>query len=75
MRSLDREIDERTGFACGGVDYIAKPVQPLILRARVRAHLSLIRASALERSYRDAIQMLGMAGHYNDSDGIPSKRC
>jgi putative two-component system response regulator len=68
VTSMDREIDERTGFACGGVDYIAKPVPPLILRARVRTHLSLTRVSALERSYRDAIQMLGMAGHYNDSD-------
>ncbi|WP_454831770.1 response regulator [Pseudoxanthomonas wuyuanensis] len=68
VTSLDREVDERTGFACGGVDYIAKPVSPYILRARVRTHLSLVRASALNRSYRDAIQMLGVAGHYNDSD-------
>ncbi|KAF1720002.1 response regulator [Pseudoxanthomonas wuyuanensis] len=68
VTSLDQEVDERTGFASGGVDYIAKPVSPYILRARVSTHLSLVRASALNRSYRDAIQMLGMAGHYNDSD-------
>lgn len=68
VTSLDKEVDEREGFACGGVDYIAKPVSPYILRARVRTHLSLVRASALNRSYRDAIQMLGMAGHYNDTD-------
>lgn len=68
VTSLDKEVDEREGFASGGVDYIAKPVSPYILRARVRTHLSLVRASALNRSYRDAIQMLGMAGHYNDTD-------
>lgn len=68
VTALDREVDERTGFACGGVDYITKPVSPFILRARVNTHLSLVRASALNRSYQDAIQMLGVAGHYNDCD-------
>ena len=68
VTALDREVDERTGFACGGVDYITKPVSPFILRARVNTHLSLVRTSALNRSYQDAIQMLGVAGHYNDSD-------
>lgn len=68
VTSLGREADERTGFACGGVDYIAKPVSPFILRARVNTHLSLVRASALNSSYQDAIRMLGIAGHYNDSD-------
>jgi putative two-component system response regulator len=68
VTALDREIDERTGFACGGVDYITKPVSPLILQARIRTHLSLVRTSALHRSHNDAVQMLGMAGHYNDSD-------
>lgn len=68
VTALDREADERTGFACGGVDYITKPVSPFILRARVNTHLSLVRASTLSRSYLDAIQMLSIAGHYNDSD-------
>ncbi|KQP22888.1 HD domain-containing phosphohydrolase [Pseudorhodoferax sp. Leaf267] len=60
--------DEAAGFAAGGVDYIVKPVSPLIVRARVRTHLSLVRATALEKSYRTAIYMLGEAGHYNDND-------
>lgn len=68
VTSLDREVDERTGFASGGVDYITKPVSPVILRARINTHLSLVRASALSKSYQDAIQMLSVAGHYNDSD-------
>lgn len=59
---------EAAGFDAGGVDYIIKPVSPPTVRARVATHLSLVRATALEQSYRDAILMLGQAGHFNDSD-------
>jgi putative two-component system response regulator len=59
---------EAAGFEAGCVDYIFKPVSPPLVRARVAAHLAQVRASALERSYRDAILMLAHAGHYNDSD-------
>lgn len=60
--------DETAGFEVGAVDYIVKPVSPPIVLARVRTHLSLVRASHLERSHYDAIHMLGEAGHYNDND-------
>ncbi len=60
--------DEATGFDVGAVDYIVKPVSPPIVRARVRTHLSLVRASHLEQSHNDAIHMLGEAGHFNDND-------
>ena len=33
--------DEAKGFEVGGVDYITKPIRPLIVRARVRTHLEL----------------------------------
>ena len=59
---------EAAGFDAGGVDYIFKPVLPQIVRARVSAHLSMVRATMLEQSYRDAVLMLGQAGHYNDTD-------
>jgi putative two-component system response regulator len=61
-------VDEEAGFEAGAVDYITKPISPSILRARVRSHLSLVRSTALEASYRAAIYMLGEAGHYNDTD-------
>ncbi|WP_047248448.1 diguanylate cyclase domain-containing protein [Chromobacterium subtsugae] len=35
------EADEARGFELGGVDYIVKPVNRTILRARVRTHLAL----------------------------------
>ncbi len=60
--------DETEGFAAGGVDYITKPFSVEILNARVSTHLSLVRATELERSYHDAIHMLGQAGHFNDND-------
>lgn len=60
--------DEAAGFAAGAVDYIIKPPSAPIVRARVATHLSLVQASRLEQSYRDALTMLGMAGHYNDTD-------
>ncbi len=60
--------DEKQGFAAGGVDYIVKPISRPILLARVNIHLSLVRASVLDKSHRDAIHMLGDAGHFNDAD-------
>ena len=33
--------DENCGFEIGGVDYITKPVNPIVVRARVKTHLEL----------------------------------
>lgn len=60
--------NEAEGFEAGAVDYITKPVSSSIVRARVRNQLSLVKASMLERSHRDAISMLAEAGNYNDND-------
>ncbi|HWZ48453.1 MAG TPA: HD domain-containing phosphohydrolase [Herbaspirillum sp.] len=68
VTSLGEVGDEAAGFAVGAVDYITKPFSPAIVSARVRTHLSLVRTTLLEHSYRDAIFMLGTAGHYNDVD-------
>ncbi|MFH1871081.1 MAG: HD domain-containing phosphohydrolase [Pseudomonadota bacterium] len=66
--NLSEVADETNGFSAGAVDYIVKPVSPPIVRARVKTHLSLVRATRLEQSYRESIFMLGTAGHYNDTD-------
>jgi putative two-component system response regulator len=68
VTALSEVGNEEAGFAVGGVDYLTKPVSPGIVRARVRTHLSLVHASELEKRSRDAIFMLGKAGHYNDVD-------
>ncbi|WP_316677938.1 HD domain-containing phosphohydrolase [uncultured Tolumonas sp.] len=60
--------DEAAGFDVGAVDYIHKPVSPAIVIRRVQTHLSLVHVKELEDSQREAIYMLGAAGHYNDND-------
>ncbi|KQY81025.1 EAL domain-containing response regulator [Pelomonas sp. Root1444] len=49
VTALAEAGDEAAGFECGAVDYIVKPVSPALVLARVRTHLSLVRASMLER--------------------------
>lgn len=68
VTGLSESGDEAAGFEVGAVDYIVKPVSPAVVSARVRTHLSLVKAARLEQSYRDAIYMLGEAGHHNDND-------
>jgi putative two-component system response regulator len=68
VTAMNNEFNEEIGLEIGAVDYITKPLSPAVVRARVRIHLSLVKADKLEESYRDAIYMLGEAGHYNDSD-------
>jgi putative two-component system response regulator len=60
--------DEAAGFAAGAVDYITRPISPPIVRARVRNHLRLVQSAQLDRSYREALFMLGDAAHYKDPD-------
>lgn len=41
VTAKDDTTDEEKGFACGGVDYLTKPVSAPIVRARVKTHLAL----------------------------------
>jgi two-component system sensor histidine kinase/response regulator len=41
VTAKDAVEDEAAGFAAGGVDYVVKPVNPYLVRARVRTHLEL----------------------------------
>jgi putative two-component system response regulator len=68
VTSMCETGDEQAGFDAGGVDYITKPFSLPLVRARVATHLRLVRATRLDASYRDAVHMLGEAGHYNDTD-------
>jgi putative two-component system response regulator len=45
VSALDQVRDEAEGFAAGGVDYIAKPISPAIVHARVNTHIALRRAT------------------------------
>ncbi|MEQ8398864.1 diguanylate cyclase [Thalassobaculum sp.] len=43
VTALDQKTDEEAGLALGAVDYVAKPINASITRARVRTHLELKR--------------------------------
>jgi len=68
ISAMSQDLDQTKGFEMGAVDYITKPISPPVVRARVRAHLSLVKVDRLEESQRAAVYMLGSAGHYNDTD-------
>lgn len=75
----DEEYEEE-GFALGGVDYIAKPVRPRIVLARVRTHLALSnqqhllesmvdeRTSQLYSTRLKVIRTLGQAAEFKDNE-------
>jgi putative two-component system response regulator len=66
VTALSEADNEELGFAAGCVDYIAKPISPPIVKARVRTHLSLVRSAKLEASYREAVHMLAAVSNYSD---------
>lgn len=68
VTALKDEVDETTGFAVGGVDYINKPVVPAIVKARVKNHLSLVKADELKATRLQIIQKLGRASEYKDNE-------
>jgi diguanylate cyclase (GGDEF)-like protein len=53
VTGMDQEGDESKGLNIGGADYIAKPIRPSIVKARIRNHLELKR-------YRDHLKELSM---------------
>jgi putative two-component system response regulator len=72
--------DEETGFACGAVDYITKPIRASIVRTRVATHLALHnqnlalnalvkkRTEELQETQIEILHRLGSAGEYRDNE-------
>jgi len=67
ISALNEESDEEKGFKLGAVDYITKPIAPVIVKARVKTHLSLVKADELKRTRLQVIQRLGKASEYKDN--------
>lgn len=59
------EEDEERGLLLGAVDYIAKPIRPLLVKARVRNHLKFARQ-------RELLEQLSMQ---DGLTGIANRRC
>lgn len=80
VTAMSEVSDEARGFELGAVDYITKPISPPIVQARVRTHLALAdqqracektverQVAEIRQGQKDAIFMLGNAGHYNDDN-------
>jgi len=52
LTAMDQTTDEASGFELGAADYITKPVNPLILEARVKTHLALKQSmDELQKAY------------------------
>jgi putative two-component system response regulator len=68
VTALAEDIDEAQGFDAGAVDYITKPVSPLVVRARIRTHLALVSINELKETRLQIVQRLGMAAEYKDNE-------
>ncbi|MCD6533958.1 MAG: diguanylate cyclase [Deltaproteobacteria bacterium] len=51
VTAISEEMDASRGFALGAVDYITKPFNPLMVKARVKLHLDLKRKQELLEKY------------------------
>lgn len=68
VTALAESTDETRGFDVGAVDYITKPINAAVVRARVRTHLSLVRTEELRESRLQIVQQLGRAAEYKDNE-------
>ncbi|TSE28365.1 Cyclic di-GMP phosphodiesterase response regulator RpfG [Tepidimonas thermarum] len=66
--ALDADEDEAAGLALGAVDYVAKPISPPVLRARIRNHLALVQRDEVERTRLEIIRRLGRAAEFKDNE-------
>ena len=80
VTALGESENESEGFAVGAVDYIAKPISPSIVRARVKTHLALYDQNrTLEKKVKDRtrelndtrleiVRRLGIASEFKDNE-------
>lgn len=56
VTAMNEERDETRGFLLGAVDYIVKPVNPVIVKARVQTHIALRMAQRELQRHRDELE-------------------
>jgi sigma-B regulation protein RsbU (phosphoserine phosphatase) len=56
LTAMDQTTDEAQGFELGAADYMTKPVNPPILKARVATHLALKSSMDQIRKHKDRMQ-------------------
>ncbi len=80
ITAKDQEMDEAKGFEVGAVDYVTKPVSPLIVKARLRTQLALkdqnaelerqviLKTKEINETRLEIIKRLGIASEYRDCE-------
>ena len=68
VSALAEADNEMLGLKLGAVDYISKPYNPGIVKARVRTHLSLVQAQELRDTRLQIVQRLGTAAEFKDNE-------
>lgn len=68
VSALAEANNEMLGLKLGAVDYISKPYNPDIIRARVRTHLLLVQAQELRDTRLQIVQRLGKAAEFKDNE-------
>ncbi len=80
VTAMNEIQDETIGLSLGAVDYITKPISPLIVKARVKNHMNLHlhqehledlvvqRTKQLQNGYIETVQRLTLASEYKDEE-------
>lgn len=80
VTALNAQEDEKKGLELGAVDYITKPINPAITKARIRTHLALhdqnrelehkvaARTKELQETRLAIIRQLGRAAEFKDNE-------
>lgn len=55
---LDETADVAKGFSVGGVDYVTKPFEPSILKARVKTHCELFHQKTELKRFNHSLEMV-----------------
>ncbi|ARU58025.1 response regulator receiver-modulated signal transduction phosphohydrolase [Oleiphilus messinensis] len=68
VTAMAESSDESYGLQIGGVDYITKPINGAVVKARVKTHLSLVSVKEVEQTRLEVIRRLGRAAEYKDNE-------
>lgn len=77
LTSSDAVEDETRGLDVGAVDFISKPINPAVLRARVKTHLTLKSQSdrLREMVFVDGLTGVANRRHFDERFGLEWRAC